>query len=134
VVVADTICHATQGGLLLLAPFFPRIRKRVWLWILCFIGAGFGSLPDLIGAYGNTVLHDHWMLYDQAHFGRLASILQYVPMYELHLLVDSFTHGQGKRWWIWDERLWVEILLWVVNGVVIWWMVTSWQKRQQISG
>ena len=26
--MADTICHATQGGLLMIAPFIARIRRK----------------------------------------------------------------------------------------------------------
>jgi hypothetical protein len=127
--MADTICHATQGGLLLLAPFIARVRRKAWIRVLALTGAFFGALPDLFGAYGNLVRHDHWTLYIDAHAGPLGKILRYVPMYWLHLFVDSFTHGAGKRWWVWDERLWVEATLWGANLTVIAWFVRIWRKN-----
>ena len=36
--------------------------------------------------------------------------------YAVHLLLDKQTHGAGKRWWIFGERLWAEMLVW---GVLI---------------
>jgi len=117
--MSDTISHATQGGLLLLAPFIARIRRRMWIWILALIGGSVGVLPDLIGAYGNFIKHDHWTLYRSAHRGAIAEILQYVPMYWLHLYTDRLTHGPGHRWWILSERLWMEVLFWVLNLAVI---------------
>jgi len=127
--MADTICHATQGGLLMLAPFIARIRKRTWLWILGGVGAFFGALPDIVGAYGLVVRDDQWRLYSVAHFGKLKQVLQYVPMYWLHLYVDSYTHGTGRRWWVWDERLWVEVSLWLVNAAVITLFVRIWKRN-----
>ena len=127
--MADTICHATQGGLMLLAPFIARIRRKIWIWVLALAGAFFGALPDIFGAYGNLVRHDQWKLYMSAHAGPRGHILRYVPMYWLHLFVDSFTHGPGKRWWIWNERLWVEVARWVVNLAIIAWFVRIWKRN-----
>src|SRR5512132_1527988 len=121
--MSDAISHATQGGLLLLGPFISRIRGRVWLWVLAFIGGMFGALPDLLGAYGNFVEHDHWALYRSAHHGAIAHILQYVPMYWLHLRIDTITHGPQHRWWIMGERMWMEVVLWTINLVVIGWYI-----------
>ena len=105
------------------------IRKRAWLWIIVALGVVFGALPDLIGAYGNIIEHDHWTLCRSAHFGEIKEVLQYVPMYRLHLYLDSIMHGPGQRWWKWDERLWLEIVLWIVNVIVIWWLIRSWRKE-----
>ncbi len=127
--MSDTISHATQGGLLLIGPFIHRIRRKAWLWVLAFIGGFLGALPDLIGAYGNFIRHDHWTLYLSSHQGRIASVLQYVPMYWLHLRIDSVTHGPNHRWWIMGERLWLEIVFWTVNFVVIGWYMRIWRKR-----
>jgi len=129
--MADTICHATQGGLLLLAPFIARIRKKAWIWTIGAVGAFFGALPDIVGAYGLMVRGDQWRLYNIAHFGKLKRVLEYVPMYWLHLYVDSFTHGNGKRWWAWDERLWVEVALWLINGTVIALFVRIWKRNMR---
>ncbi len=125
--MADTVCHATQGGLLLLAPFLVFLRKKVWLWTLAGLGAFFGALPDLIGAWGNFILHDHWRLYGSAHYGAIAQVLRYVPMYGLHLSVDAATHGPGKHWWFWSERLWMDVLLWGLNFLLIFLYVKVWR-------
>ena len=102
------------------------IRKERWLWSVVALGLIFGMLPDLIGAYGNIIEHDQWTLYRSAHFGAIKQVLQYVPMYSLHLYMDSLMHGPGHRWWRWDERLWLEVLLWIINMVIIAWFVGSW--------
>ena len=36
--MADPVCHATQGALLMIAPFISRIRKRIVLWSLVVVG------------------------------------------------------------------------------------------------
>lgn len=121
--MADTFVHATQGSLLLLAPFLRLIRRKTVLYGVIFTGAFFGALPDLIGAYGNFVVHDHWALYRSAHFGPIKDVLQYVPMYWLHLYVDLHMHGPGHRWWLPSERLWLECAMWMVNLLLIWYFV-----------
>ncbi len=131
--MSDTISHATQGGLILLGPFIYRIRRRIWLWVLGAIGAFFGALPDLLGAYGYLIRHDHMGLYQSAHTGAIASVLQYVPMYWLHLRVDSVTHGPMHRWWIMGERLWLELLFWTINIAMIWWYSKIWRRTHQAS-
>ncbi len=125
--MADTVCHATQGGLLLLAPFLGLLKKKLWLWILVGVGAFFGALPDALGVWGTFIQHDHWRLYGSAHSGAIAHVLQYVPMYGLHLAVDSVTHDPGKRWWFWNERLWMDLLLWMVNLLLIFLYVKVWR-------
>ncbi len=125
----DTLSHTAQGGLLLVAPFLSRIRKQTWLWMLGLAGGVFGALPDLIGAYGNIIRHDHWSLYMSAHSGRIAGILRYIPMYGLHLFLDSLGHGPGRRWWLLQERFWLEATLWLANLLVLVWMVRVWRRR-----
>ena len=128
--MADTISHATQGSLLLLSPFIARIRKFVWLGVLIAAGAFLGALPDLIGAYGNLIEHDHWALYRNAHQGEIKEVLQYVPMYWLHLRVDAQLHGQGRRWWVWNERFWAEIALWILNILLIFWFTMIFRNNR----
>ncbi len=43
--MADPVCHATQGALMMVAPFISRIRKRVVLWTLVCVGAVLGDSP-----------------------------------------------------------------------------------------
>jgi hypothetical protein len=129
--VADTLSHATQGSLLLLSPFIARIRERSWLWVLVAAGAFFGALPDLIGAYGNLIEHDHWALYRSAHQGEIKEILQYIPMYWIHLRIDALLHGQGHRWWVWSERFWAEIALWLLNILLIFWFARIFRNNRK---
>ena len=131
--MADTVSHATQGALALLAPFISRIQRRAWLWLLGILGAFFGALPDLIGAYGHFIEHDHWALYISAHRGPIKEVLQYVPMYWLHLYIDSLTHGEHHRWWKLDERLWLEGAFWMLNLLFVWWYVRIWKRNHQHS-
>jgi hypothetical protein len=132
--MADTICHGVQGGLMVAAPLVSRVKNKVMLGSL--IGAGFlmGALPDLIGAEGNLLEHDHWAAYRTAHFGSVAHWLQYVPMYWLHLQIDALTHGKGHRWWVWNERLWLELLLWCINLLLILWLVRLWERSRRPEG
>lgn len=110
------------------APFVSQIKKHAWLWIFVGLAAFMGALPDIIGAHGNYIEHDNWNEYTVAHSGSVADVLKYVPMYGLHLYTDSFTHSQGHRWWKWNERLWLEALLWIINFIVIGWMVRRWRR------
>lgn len=128
-VIADTICHGVQGGLMLMVWLRRWIKSKPWLWVVVFLGVFFGTLPDLIGAYGNLVDHDHWTLYRNAHFGDIKQVLQYVPMYWLHLYLDTLMHGPGHRWWRMDERLWLEVVLWMINLAIIAWLVRTWKTN-----
>ena len=112
----------------MLAPFISRLRSRPWLWLLIFIGAISGALPDLIGAYGFFV-EDDSELYQSAHSGPISNVLQYIPMSALHLYVDSFTHEQTQHWKKWNERMWVEVLMWVVNIWLIYWFTRIWKRN-----
>ena len=109
-----------------------------------------GALPDLIGMYGTLILKDDWRLYTHAHEpyrfvqvvqrsfkngvrsdmtvnevpahkATIAWWLRWLPPYGLHLFLDKHTHGTGKRWWVWRERLWLEIVGWIVTAGVWWW-------------
>jgi hypothetical protein len=129
--MADTISHSTEGCLLALAPIIAWVRSKPLLWIVGAAGAVFGALPDILGAYGNYVDHDNWTMYRSAHFGELHDVLKYIPPYWLHLRIDRITHGLHHRWWVADERLWVEIALWLVNLAVILFFV--WLRRRNRS-
>lgn len=101
----DTISHAVGGyllGNLLLCPI-P----------ICILLAFFGLLPDLIGWLEKITKHDPdaWNWYVWAHS---MNILWVIPSYSLHCILDKYTHGKGKRWWIKSERLWAEILYWCI--------------------
>jgi hypothetical protein len=114
---------------MLLAPFLSRIRKRIWLWILVTIGATFGVLPDLLGAYGFLIARDNGQLYVSAHSGAISNVLRFIPMSALHLAVDYLAHDNGNGWHVRNGRLWVDIVMWLVNFVVIYWFVIIWKRN-----
>jgi len=107
----DTISHGLTGALIV----YPFLRR--WYWLA--LGLVLGMLPDLIGAYGNIILHDNWDLYLSAHSGTIYDWLKWFPPYWAHCWLDSFTHGVN-RWWVWNEGLWIEVVVVVVNVGIIW--------------
>jgi hypothetical protein len=129
--VADPLSHATQGAVVILAPFITRLRKKTHLWLLAVLGGCFGALPDLFWFVG-YLLRDGGALYASAHHGRLQDVFQYVPMYALHLAVDSLTHNPDRTWYGWNVRIWLQLLLWLVNGLAVYLMFRVWQSRSRI--
>lgn len=92
----DIISHGIQGGLII-APFIKRWSDTAfWLIVSFFILQGLA--PDLIGAYGNLILHDSWSLYISAHSGEIWETLKWFPGYFLHVSVDVWCHNQGGGW------------------------------------
>lgn len=127
----DPIAHATQGSLILLGPFIAFVRRRIWIWIFVFIGAFLGDLPDLLGVYGQVVAHDQGALRLSAHRGAVAEKLEYIPMYWLHLRLDDITHDRHS--YITRDWIWVEILVWITNLLIIWMFVKVWRKHQEMT-
>ena len=115
---------------MMLAPFIGWVRKKYVLIVLAFAGGVLGVLPDLIGLYG-MILKRSGAMYDSAHIGTLRDHLQYIPMYALHLGVDSLTHDPDRQWYGWNVRVWLQIVLWVVNIAVIVWFVRIWKRNQR---
>ena len=115
---------------MMLAPFIGWVRKKYVLIVLAFAGGVLGVLPDLIGLYG-MILKRSGAMYDSAHIGTLRDNLQYIPMYALHLGVDSLTHDPDRQWYGWNVRVWLQIVLWVVNIAVIVWFVRIWKRNQR---
>ena len=126
--MADPLSHATQGALMMVAPFIARLRRRSVLILLVIAGGTLGVLPDLLGLYGFIFRHSQ-ELYNSAHIGPLRDRLAYIPMYALHLGVDSLTHDPDRQWYGWNVRVWLQVLLWVVNIAVIVWFVRIWKKK-----
>jgi len=106
----DTISHAV-GGYLISASFGLHMEINI-------ASAIFGALPDIIGYAEKIIKKDNlaWSWYEKAHNEWIP--LMIIPSYGFHVLLDSFTHGEGMKWWKKDERLWMEILYWII--LVIW--------------
>ncbi len=127
--MSDPLSHATQGALMLLAPVISKLRNKIWLWLLVVLGGAMGALPDLLGLYGFAIRHDHGDLYWNAHHGLVKDALQYLPMYALHLAVDSLTHDPDRDWYGWKLRIWLQIIFWLLNGLLIAWFVRIWNAN-----
>ena len=101
----DTIQHAYAGYLISLV----LCNSLIFIAIMVF----FGILPDLGGWLEKLIYKDNtrwnWYLYLHTNYW-----LCLIPSYGMHILLDKFTHGKGKRWWILKERLWLEILVWTI--------------------
>ena len=126
----DPLCHATQGGLMMVAPFLRFIRHKSTLIALAVVGAILGDLPDIIGVFGEFILKDDQKLYWSAHTGSIAGVLHYIPMYWLHIFLDTFTHTMEDRWSVWNEWVGFEAVAWTLNILVITWFVRIWKKKR----
>jgi hypothetical protein len=92
-------------------------------------GSAFRGLPDLLGLVGYTLVHDQGRLYQSAHSGSLKSVLQYVPMYWLHLFMDSYMHDPDRTWHGIYLRATLELLLWLMNIVLVVWFFRIWKRN-----
>jgi len=102
----DTLSHALWGVLL-----FIWFTTNPWILLL---GAFLGALPDIIGWLNKKICKNSnaWDWYVWAH--SKWNLLNLLSPYGFHVLLDSFTHGEGKRWWVKNERLYAEILNWLL--------------------
>lgn len=107
------------------------------IWEIIIAGA-IAAAPDIVGAYGNLVKKDEYKLYNEAHsdgaliwslIALMASISSSIVFgwwfisigifgYSLHLLLDKISHGEGKHWWLWSERAFLNYSLWFVLCVI----------------
>jgi len=39
-------------------------------------------------------------------------------LFPAHVALDTISHGKGKRWWRWDEKLHYEIIGWLILAVI----------------
>lgn len=102
----DTIMHGFVGYLFAFVFF-----SNVYIILLCIL---LGVLPDVIGYIEKIIKRNPtaWGWYSKIHYDWWW--LWIIPPIGLHVLLDRFTHGEGKRWWIYKERLWLEVLLWLL--------------------
>jgi membrane-bound metal-dependent hydrolase YbcI (DUF457 family) len=78
-----------------------------------------GALPDVIGFAEKVIKNDYktYKWYNKAHNDW--KLLRWLPPYGLHIGLDKLTHGEGQRWWYWKERLWFEVLSWLMVIFII---------------
>lgn len=103
----DIICHSTQGFLLYFIPF----HHTEYGLPLSILSGLIATIPDIV-----PIINDDWNFYDRVHHFR--HWLSYVPPITLHVAQDLYLHG-NNRWWIWRERMWYEILSWIVILILI---------------
>lgn len=72
-----------------------------------------GGMPDLLGEAERIIKKDRtlWNWYSKAH--NQCKWLRVIPQWGFHIIKDKATHGKN-RWWIWKERLWFEVLSWLL--------------------
>jgi hypothetical protein len=120
----DTVQHVAHG--ILISEITLKICEAsnsysvVLLTVLYFLNVTASLLPDLIGWLEKIKHNDNskWNWYKKVHEISLDNFLIYIPGGLLHIWLDSFMHGEGKRWWIWNERLWLEILGWIITLLI----------------
>ena len=95
------ILNHTVGGFLL--GYYPTQSLTVG------IASGLiASVPDII-----PLITCDYKLYDKIH--QFKHWMSWIPPITLHVFLDKFGHGEGKRWWVWKERMWLELGTWVIN-------------------
>lgn len=121
----DTVQHTAHG--ILISEITIKICTAVntevdmfFLSVLYFINVVASFLPDLIGWLEKLYYKNNskWNWYKKVHTISETNFLIYIPGSLLHIILDTFVHGDGKRWWVWNERLWVEILGWLLTILV----------------
>jgi hypothetical protein len=94
-----------------IAPFLPE-----WIHIVHSI---ISAVPDFT-VYIQTIIFIirekeykvQWSWYLNAHNEWVW--MRFIPGWGLHILLDNHTHKIGERWWIWNERMYWEVIGWVV--------------------
>jgi hypothetical protein len=105
----DVLQHAAHGFLMGYAP----TGKVSW----GLAGALIGAEPDITGAMGRLMTGGFWDVHIEVHKVKLSNFRVFSPPALLHIWLDSFTHEWGQRWWVWNERLWVEVVGWIITAI-----------------
>lgn len=86
----------------------------------------FGIFPDIVPAIENKSINaDKWEKWDWYKKLHKINILCIIPSFGLHILLDKYTHGHGRRWWIKSERLIYEIVGWIISLIIILWIING---------
>ena len=136
----DTLNHFTGAFLQLYVPL--KILGIPDIAALPISGANAiaGTLPDIVADL-DSLGKDKWTefskkWYEDSHAFR-KWWLNLIPGSMLHITLDTFGHGYGKRWyanesnwhyflpWKWREAMWLESVTWLINiillgAVIIW--------------
>lgn len=115
----DIINHATQGFLLSYYLFY-FLPEKIRLIISIIYGI-IGTLPDVIGDI--YAKYDNYKMYDRLHNLKITIKNFILFTFFLHTYQDKFLHGEGKRWWILKERMWYEILTWILNILILFYYI-----------
>lgn len=119
----DTVQHVAHGFIIsaITEKIACHFEAGITLVAILYFANIFASLlPDLAGWLEKVHYNDksRWNWYKSLHRIDFNNFLVFIPGGLLHIWLDSFCHADGKRWWIWNERLWLEILGWIVTLVV----------------
>lgn len=126
----DTIQHAAHGAGMVLIPAEILGMHGEMITILATTFALVGALPDILGELEPEEPggKKNWNWYVECHAGAVNRWMTVrwcwlitLP-WLLHTWLDRFTHGEGRRWWIWRERLWMEALGWIIPAG-LWWLI-----------
>ena len=120
----DFIQHGLIGkmiGSILLIPFVYIGLSFEMLYVQGFLIAMFvsGTLPDISYLWdwnknGTKITHEYYHMthvYITRWYAHIWCPL--IWSYNFHVWIDSKLHGRF-RWWVWNEGLWVYVLLWVL--------------------
>lgn len=111
--------HLLHGVILgkisvIVVSLFVFIPTCIAVFIIGVFGI-MGGINDILPAVENTSFNANkwtkWESYKKHHTYNKLCIF---PSYFLHIFLDSFTHGEGKRWWIVNERL-----SWEIVGIIL---------------
>lgn len=120
----DTLNHTAQGFLIAAMP----VTLITGSTSAGFIVGGFygivGALPDLIGEYYAHFKEKDgykYQAYGIIHTCKKMKVWAKIVLFTwyLHILEDSFLHGEKKRWWCINERGRYEIFSWIINLIGI---------------
>jgi hypothetical protein len=129
----DSLQHGVHGAVIVLLPACAvgctigdsDILSHA-ITALATVFACIGAMPDAAGEIEpeNPGESKRWNWYIEAHQGAINRWMidhwYYIfPVpWILHTWLDTFTHGEGKRWWVWNEGLWKEVVGWAVPVAV----------------
>ena len=119
--MATFAAHTALGAGVCAAPAHLLGAPTEAVVALTVYGAVLGSLPDTFDwVMAKLGLAQRWFWYVKLHHDP-PWWLMIQPPFALHLWTDEWFHDPMKPGWDWwPERGWLEILIWVVSGLLLW--------------